>query len=112
MTALAGFLTQKVRETAFTSGEIAALMIALVAFLAITGSADVLARAYAAAADARALGVITLPHATPGALVREGATRAVTVLAVRGSASPSYLCLDDDGSLAWLPADTVVLGGA
>jgi hypothetical protein len=107
VTALAGFLTQKVRETAFSSGEIAALMIALVAFLAFTGAADVLARAYAAAADS-SLGVITLPRTAAGK--REGVGGTVTVIAVRGSSSPSYLCLDQAGTLAWVPADTVELG--
>lgn len=107
VTALAGFLTQKVRETAFSSSEIAALMIALVAFLAFTGAADVLARAYAAAADSSS-GVITLPRTAAGR--RDGVEGTVTVIAVRGSSSPSYLCLTPDGLLAWVPADTVDLG--
>jgi hypothetical protein len=108
MTLLCGYIAHWIKDTTFSSGQVAALIIAVVAFLAITSSADVIARSRASAASASSAGVVLLPHPASGTVVQPGADQAVTVLALRIDGPTRFWCLAPDGSTSWESADDVL----
>lgn len=126
VTALVTFVTAKLRSDAFTDGQITVMIVALVAFLAVTASADVMARAIATAAAKKADGYTAAASTSASARLRMaqfgtplGAHLAhdgnshedVQVLAVSDANPPEFLCLRADQTLTWAAAATVTFQG-
>lgn len=105
MTLLCGYLAHWIKATTFTSGQVAALIIAVVAFLAVTSSADVIARSRAVGGSGA--GVTLLPHPASATVALPGPDRAVTVLALRVDGPTRFWCLAPDGSTSWESAEDV-----
>ena len=121
VTLVVATVTDLVKAESFTSGQVTALIVALVAFLAVTGSADVLARALATSADksataaekaaAASLGatapLVTFRSPLAATLSLPGDDEALTVIAVRDGDPCQYLCRRADETFEWHPADKV-----
>ena len=113
------FVSDKFGNVDFSSGEVTAMAISLIALLALTSSADVLARGIAtsaaksaegakAAAEARTQ-VIPLDPTVEGQLVKDGPDEPVTVVALSNSSPPEFLLLHADKTLSWHPVSKVTL---
>lgn len=132
LTALVTVATNWIKKNDFTAGQITIIIVALIAFLAVTGAADVLARGIAAsakmtsdaatrtaeltsestkAAAAMRLRLTPFESAIKGQLHQEGRDKDVTVVAVSDGTPAEFLCHDDDGALTWNPVDKVTLKG-
>jgi hypothetical protein len=112
LTAVTALATSAIKNVSFDAGQITTLIVALIAFLAITASADVLARGIATSADKRANGrlrMITFAPPLSGQLAKAGADEDVHVLAASDAAPPEFLCLLADQSVAWHPSRSVRL---
>lgn len=116
VTAVVGILTARLPEVEFSSWQIVALTSATLAFLAVTASADVLSRGYAAAAQSRRraadaavddgkTAVSFSPSIRAGLVTASGETPPVKVLAARGS--PPQFLIDDDGGKTWVEPERV-----
>ena len=99
------------RDIEFRSGQVVTLIVALIAFLALTGSSDVLARAIATAAEKRSAhlakrgpkpGTAVLHKPLPAKLILTGQDEDVQVLAASTSDPATYLCLRADNTAEWL----------
>lgn len=116
VTGLATWLTTAVLEegTSFTTGQITTLLVALIAFLAVTGAADVLARGIATSAQTTASGrlrMITFKSPIPGEVDLNGDGKThmdVTVVAASDADPPELLCLHE-GETSWQPVGKVRL---
>ncbi|MCW2817542.1 MAG: hypothetical protein JWR42_329 [Marmoricola sp.] len=112
-------VTSWLKDAAFTPGQITTIIVALIAFLALTGSADVLARAVASYAQAS--GEAATASATTAAGARNRSIQFAKPFAARLRKTPTshmdvhvlgasdatpheYLCLMEDGSVEWSPA--------
>ncbi|MGH8894640.1 MAG: hypothetical protein ACRDWY_15255 [Actinomycetes bacterium] len=101
---------QRNKDT-FDSGQIIMLIIALLAFLAITGAADVISRGIAAASDKQAAGRLRMvqfdtPLKAKRATGSEG-HEDVRVVAASDASPPEFLYLGEDEKLRWSPADQI-----
>lgn len=112
VTAVVGVLTARLPEVEFSSWQIVALTSALLGFLAVTASADVLSRGYAAAAQSRGraadaavddgkTAVSFSPSIRSELVAASGETAPVKVLAARGS-PPQFLIDDGGGRKTWV----------
>ena len=114
VTGLAAWLAARFQDVPFTTGQITTLLIALIGFLALTGSADVLARGIATSAQTTASGrlrMITFQSPLPGELDLNGDGKThtdVTVVAASDADPPELLCLHD-GETSWQPVSRVRL---
>ena len=109
VTTLVAVLTAALPTADFSNAQITTLLVALLGFLAVTGAADVLARAVAASArhastSAARERLLRFPTPLAARLTADGAGPAVSVIAAAG---PEYLCVREDGTLSWEPAGTV-----
>ena len=112
LTAVTALATSAIKDVSFGAGQITTLIVALIAFLAITASAAVLARGIATSADKQANGrlrMITFAPPLSGQLAKAGADEDVQVLAASDAQPPEFLCLLADQSVAWHPSSTVRL---
>jgi hypothetical protein len=110
LTAVTALATSAIKNVSFSSGQITTMIAALIAFLAVTASADVLARGIATSADKQANGRLRMMRfSTPlkGQLAKSGADEDVHVLAASDADPPEFLCLRADESLSWHPASKV-----
>lgn len=106
-------LTAAIKDVSFSGGQITALIISLVAFLAITASADVIARGLATSAQTTAAGRarwVRFDVPLNAQLELEGPDEAVVVLAASDASPPEYLCVRADKSLSWEPSSKVIFG--
>jgi hypothetical protein len=122
VTLIVATVTDLVKDVSFTNGQVTALIIGLVAFLALTGSADVLARALATSAEKSAAALEKSAEASLGAkspliafksplsatLSLPGDDEDIKVIAVRDGEPCQFLCRRADETLEWSPADKVV----
>lgn len=106
---IATLIVNKVGDVDFSPGQIVALALGLLGFLAIVTAADVIARAIAAAAGKRAKATqagfartIIFSQPLPSEL-KEPAGRAVIALAVAQGDEDLYLIREEE-KLRWLPA--------
>ncbi|WP_151082842.1 hypothetical protein [Nocardioides cynanchi] len=110
VTVLATLLTSRIKNVHFDEGQITALIIALVAFLAVTSSADVLARGIATSAEKTASARTRMLRfeapLTAGLQLHDG-TETVTVLAVSDAVPPEYLCVRADQTIGWQKASSI-----
>lgn len=104
---LATWLVDAFTKTDFTSGQIVALTAAILGFLAVASSADVLARAIATAADSRAKAVMLLNTPLAAQLRSSDVDPKVTVLAVRGGGSNNSVLVAQNGSMSWVNENQV-----
>jgi hypothetical protein len=112
VTPLATLLVDQFTKLSFTSGQIVALTVAILGFLAIASAADVLARAISASADSRAKAVtaaaadsgtvMLLEQPLAARLISAGEDPRVSVLAVRGGPHNRVLVAQDGGGLSWV----------
>jgi hypothetical protein len=108
---------------AFSTGQVTTLIVALVGFLAITGAADVLARALATSAETSGEAVKTSASTAANSRYRmvqfgkplsaklkmgPNGHQDVHVLAASDASPHEFLCLLEDESVAWSPASDVV----
>ena len=114
VTALATWLATEFKNATFTTGQITTLLVALIAFLALTGSADVLARGIATSAQTTASGrlrMMTFKSPIPGEVDLNGDGKThmdVTVVAASDANPPELLCLHGEET-SWQPVDRVRL---
>ena len=114
VTALATWLAGQFKEASFTTGQITTLLVALIAFLAVTGAADVLARGIATSAQTTASGrmrMMTFKSPIPGEVDVNGDGKThmdVTVVAASDADPPELLCLHE-GETSWQPVSKVRL---
>lgn len=114
VTGLATWLAGVFKETPFTTGQITTLLVALIAFLAVTGAADVLARGIATSAQTTARGrmrMMTFKSPIPGEVDVNGDGKThmdVTVVAASDADPPELLCLHE-GETSWQPVSKVRL---
>jgi hypothetical protein len=108
LTAVTALATSAIKNVSFSSAQITTMIAALIAFLAVTASADVLARGIATSADKQANGRLRMMRfSTP--LKGQLAKSDVHVLAASDAEPPEFLCLRADESLSWHPASKVRL---
>jgi hypothetical protein len=110
ITAVVALLTTLTTKVTFSSGEVVTLIVALIAFLAITASADVLARGIATSAAKSASGRLRMVQFTkplPAMLSLSGPDEKVSVVAASDASPPEYLCVRADSSVTWEPASTI-----
>ncbi len=121
---LATLLVDKLSHLNFSAGQVVALALGLLGFLAVTASADVLGRSMVAAAKATSdaaaertheaqAGVgrlVPFPHPVSGRAIADGEDPAVQVLASAYGDQSYFLVRDGDGALSWLPAAKVTFG--
>ena len=121
---IATLLVDKVAKINFSAGQLVALAIGLLGFLAITASADVLGRSYAAAASSRSDAAtaelqasqaagstfVPFPHPVEGRKIL--ATGEDPPVEIYGSAfgDQGYFLVRESGAFSWLPAATVTFG--
>jgi hypothetical protein len=121
ITGLATVVINWIKKKDFTPDQLMVIIVALVAFLAITGAADVIARGIAAsakltsdsttaAAQAR-LRMTPLGTTVKAQLHQDGRDKDVTVVAISDGRPAEFLCYDADGALTWNPVDELTLKG-
>jgi hypothetical protein len=125
---LAMLLVDKISDLSFSSGQVVALIVAILGFLAIASAADVLARALANAAGMQAAaatdaaksraaavdaqskgaesGLLLLDKPLAARLQSDGLPK-VTVVAVRGGSENRVLVAAGGGKLSWVDAKYV-----
>jgi hypothetical protein len=114
VTGLTAYLTAAIKNEAFTTGQITTLIVGLMAFLAVTSAADVLARGIATSAHATASGrlrMLTFSSPIPGEVDTNGDGKThmdVTVVAASDANPPELLCVHDN-AVSWQPAIRVKL---
>jgi hypothetical protein len=114
VTALATWLATEFKDTSFTTGQITTLLVALIAFLALTGAADVLARGIATSAQTQAsarMRMMTFKSPIPGEVDVNGDGKThmdVTVVAASDANPPELLCLHGEET-SWQPVTKVRL---
>lgn len=118
VTPIATALVAQLKDVSFTAGTFVALALGVLGFLAITASADVLARAVATSAEKTAQASVAglaqlIPFEEPlnGTLIKSGAGRAaqdaaVEVLASAYAGEP-YFLTKENGTLKWEPASVI-----
>lgn len=106
------------RDVDFSNGEVAAIIVAVIALFAITSTADVMARAIVTTAEKRAdarLHMVQLEAPLPATLENQGGSGPdymVRVLAASDAGKPEFLCLRDGTNvLTWEPASKVHFAG-
>ncbi|RNL63198.1 hypothetical protein EFK50_15990 [Nocardioides marmoriginsengisoli] len=119
VTTIVTLVTDKVGKTDFSSGEVTAMIVALLALLALTSAADVLARGIATSAEKSAAGakaaaeartqVIPLNPTVAGQLVKDGPDEDVKIVAMSNASPPEFLVLRADDTLSWHPVSSVTL---
>jgi hypothetical protein len=109
---IAAVVVDKVKADGLSTHDYVVLAVALLAFLAITASADVIARAVASAAATRAEANAALiaqftpfKKPLPGRRVETGADVPVEILA----SAIDYFLVREDGDLRWQPASKIVV---
>jgi len=113
VTALVTWATSQLESVAFTSGQITAIMVSLVGFLAITGAADVIARGLATSAEKEATGRgkwVRFDKPLTGTLDMPKTDEKISVLAASDAQPPEFLCVREDQTLSWEPAAKVKFG--
>jgi hypothetical protein len=107
----------QIKDIKFSSGEVTAIIIAVLALWAVTSAADVIARGLATSAATTASGrlhMVTFKEPVEGRLVLEDSTEPdelVTAIAVSDANPPEYLVFhEDDQSLSWESVRKVGLG--
>lgn len=109
---LSALLVNWLSDVTLTARDYVVLTLGLLAFLAITSSADVLARAWATAATADKsapdAGLIPFKAPLPARRITTAADVAVKVLAAANRREgPVFLLAEADGSLGWWPTSQV-----
>ncbi|TQM61718.1 hypothetical protein [Humibacillus xanthopallidus] len=102
----------QLKSVTFTSGEVTAIIIAVLAVWAITSVADVLARSMATSAEKQANGrlhMITFDEPVDATAIRDGADEAVEVVAVSDAKPAEYLVLHANNTVTWESAPSVHL---
>ncbi|MFC7487237.1 hypothetical protein ACOCJ7_00130 [Knoellia sp. CPCC 206453] len=110
VTALVAWATSQLKSVNFTSGNVTALIAALVGFLALTGAADVIARGLATSAEKAATGRgrwVQFNKPLAGRLELAGADESVSVVAASDAKPPEFLCLREDKTLTWEPGSKI-----
>ena len=110
VTALVAFATSALEDINFSSSQITTLLVSLIAFLAITGAADVVTRGLATSAEKAAAGRARwVRFDTPllAKLELDGPDEAVEVLDASDASPPEFLCVRKDKKLSWEPAAKV-----
>lgn len=119
LTTLVTFVTDKLPGADLNGTNLAAIVISLVGFLAITGAADVIARGVATSAQAKAdatvaaqtakSGIVRFETPLSGRLALPGPDETVHVIAASDTEPPKYLCVREDSSLTWEDSSDVSL---
>jgi hypothetical protein len=111
---LATVVVDTLTKINFSAGQIVALAIGLLGFLAITASADVLGRSYAAAgrghAPTSSAGFVPFPHAVAGQLISPDADPSIKIYASAFGDRAYFLVSDQSGVFSWMPAASVTFG--
>ncbi len=120
VTALSTAALSWLKSVDFKGPQITVMVVALVAFLAITASADVLARGLATAATTYSAALEKVAGArtrltvfsTPltATLVLKGLDEAIQVIAVSDEDPPAFLCRRADETIEWRPSKKVTFG--
>jgi hypothetical protein len=118
ITALVSTVLSRLDGVNWTTTEYVWMIVSLVAFLAVTSSTDVLARAIAASAKSRAAATTKAAETRAearGRIIRfsdplpaflpptEGNNVRVRVIAASNAQSPEFLCVHDDNTMTWEP---------
>lgn len=110
MTAVVTVVTAQLKDVNFTSGQFVALIVSLIAFLAITGACDVIARGLATSAEktANARGRwVRFDVPLVARLELPGADEDISILAASDADPTEFLCVRQDNSITWEPASQV-----
>jgi hypothetical protein len=102
VTPIATLVVDKVSNLNFSTGQVVALGLGVLAFLAVTASADVLARAWATSATGKPSALIRFDSPISGHHVKPGADTSIEVLAASGTDQP-YFLVREGNKLTWLP---------
>lgn len=100
--------TDRFANDGFTAGHVAMMAVSVVGFLAVVTAADVLARAWATAAQSRSP-VTVVGAGIPATVIKDGVDPKVQVVAISGG---RFLCVQSDGRTTWEVADGVRLDDA
>ena len=112
LTAVTAFATSALKDVSFDSGQITMMIVALIAFLAVTASADVLARGIATSADKRASGrqrMLRFDQPLSAQLETKTKDENVKVLAASDAEPPEFLCLHADQKVTWQPQSKLTI---
>ena len=116
ITALVSTALSRLKDVSWSATDYVWMIVSLVAFLAVTASADVVARAIATSAQKRAEAAVAAAETTASArtrMVRFAAPvpaflpptgpddRHVHLLAASDAETPEFLCLHDDRTMTW-----------
>lgn len=104
VTALAALATSKIKNVNFSESQVTVLIVSLVAFLAVTSSADVLARGIATSAEKTASARTRLLRFDTPLVARlkvDGGSETVTILAASDAIPSEYLCVRADQAIEW-----------
>lgn len=113
ITAVVALVTSALEDVSFTSSQIVTLIVALIAFLAVTASADVLARGIATSAEKSAAARgrwVTFTRPLSATLALQGKDETVSVLAASDAVPPEFLCVRADKSLRWEKSSELTIG--
>ena len=113
VTAVVTSVTAALKNVSFSGGQITTLIVSLIAFLAITASADVIARGLATSAQTTAAGRarwVRFDKPLNAQLELQGPDEAVAILAASDASPPEYLCVRADQSLSWEPSSKIIFG--
>jgi hypothetical protein len=107
VTALAALATSQIKNVNFSESQVTTLIVSLVAFLAVTSSADVLARGIATSAEKTASArtrLLRFDKPLVAQLKVDGGRESVTILAASDAVPPEYLCVRNDHTIEWQTA--------
>jgi hypothetical protein len=121
---VATVLVHTIGRVHFSPGQIVALAIGLLGFLAITASADVLGRSYAAGAQSRSDAAanelkasqaaagqfVQFPHPVPGRMIAAGEDPHVEIYGSAFGDQGYFLVREESGVFSWKPASMVTFG--
>jgi hypothetical protein len=107
VTALAALATSQIKNVNFSESQVTVLIVSLVAFLAVTSSADVLARGIATSAEKTASArtrLLRFDKPLTAHLEVKGGSETVTILAASDAIPPEYLCVRVNQTIEWQKA--------
>ncbi|MDQ1695969.1 MAG: hypothetical protein QOJ03_1322 [Frankiaceae bacterium] len=108
LTPLTTVLVKSLSNVKFSNGEIVALVIAVLAFCAILGAADVFARAIATAGTS-SVGYVPLSPGLKGSLKKRGEDTDVNIVATRRNGELGEFLIIDDGGASWVKEEAVAV---
>lgn len=108
---LGTYLVKAIANVKFTPGQVVALIVAILAVLALTSSADVLARSIATRGQTELSGYVPVDPVVGATLIQPGADAAVDIVAMRRVGDTAqYLVYEPGKRLRWVGRADLAIG--